>query len=458
MTFKVAILQQRAQHRAYQSNTDTIIAQMAAAGRNGADILLLPEAFITGYELPIRYEEALDVQNPYIDRLCAAARQYHIGVVATALTKGHLRPRNTAYVINRDGEILLKYDKVHTCDFADESCLECGDGYYVCDFHGIQLGIMICYDREYPESARVLMMKGAEIILLPNDCTSMKPRLECLSTRAYENLVGIAMANPNGPDAGASCAFDPRCWDDAGCIDNTLLVADELTEGLFYADFDIDGIRDFRSREMMGNTFRKVHAYGPLLDGEIKPPFIRSRGRWNTSFPDREYLARIAQTEALRHYHGFVMQTPSTLQEMIAPFPGWTLEEADGLWCAAFVYHCVKKAGFELPVRPKECEASNLAGCLAWEQWALADPRITYIKRSDASFWPLRGDIVLYDGVFEGKEHDHMGIVLAAAADTLTVAEGNVNNVSLILERPRDEHLRALIRIPDGLRYAEGRG
>ncbi len=70
--------------------------------------------------------------------------------------------------------------------------------FLVCDFDGIKIGIMICYDREYPESARVLMLQGAEIILVPNDCGSMKPRLCALSTRAYENMVGVAMANPNG--------------------------------------------------------------------------------------------------------------------------------------------------------------------------------------------------------------------------------------------------------------------
>ena len=121
MIFKTAILQQRAKYRAYDYNTQTIIDQMAAAGRNGADILLLPEAYITDYEPPISYEEALDEKNPYIDRICHAAREYHIGVIATAFTKGHLKPRNTAWVINKEGKILLKYDKVHTCDFADES-------------------------------------------------------------------------------------------------------------------------------------------------------------------------------------------------------------------------------------------------------------------------------------------------------------------------------------------------
>ena len=71
----------------------------------------------------------------------------------------------------------MKYSKVHTCDFADERDVESGKEFKVCDFEGIQLGIMICYDREYPESARILMLKGAEVILVPNDCGSMQARI-----------------------------------------------------------------------------------------------------------------------------------------------------------------------------------------------------------------------------------------------------------------------------------------
>ena len=63
-------------------------------------------------------------------------------------------------------------------------------------------------------------------------------------------------------------------------MDNTILEADELSEGLFYAGFDMDFIRDYRSREMMGNTFRKVKAYRELLDESISEPFIRM-GRAN---------------------------------------------------------------------------------------------------------------------------------------------------------------------------------
>lgn len=276
MKFKVAVLQMKSLNRKYQENVDSVIHRMEEASENGADILLLPEAFLSGYELPRSNEEAFADSNPYFEQIRIAAAELHIGVVATAITKGKKKPQNSAYIIDKNGNTLMKYSKVHTCDFADEACLESGDSFQVCDFCGIRLGIMICYDREYPESARMLMLKGAEIILVPNDCGGMKPRLCALSTRAYENMVGIAMANPNGENAGNSCAFSPICWDKNGnCVDNVLLMADDVTAGLFYAEFDMDAIRFWRENEMMGNTFRKVKAYDLLLNETIEHPFIR---------------------------------------------------------------------------------------------------------------------------------------------------------------------------------------
>lgn len=270
------MLQKRAVKAQIDENVATIVSAMQEAAENGADIVLLPECFITGYDLPMSFEKSIVDDDESIKTICQVAAQYKIGVVLTSFTKGKKQPQNTAFVISKSGEILMKYSKVHTCDFADEKDVEAGTEFKVCDFHGINLGIMICYDREYPESARVLMLKGAEIILVPNDCGSMAPRLKALSTRAYENMVGIAMANPNGKNAGKTCAYSPICWDRQGeCVDNTLLEADELSEGLFCADFDMDAIRDYRSREMMGNTFRKVKAYDVLLDGRISEPYLR---------------------------------------------------------------------------------------------------------------------------------------------------------------------------------------
>lgn len=297
--FRIAVVQKHRDPYDRDKNTQLGIACMQEAKSMGADLVLFPECWITGYEFPefddyIPIEEiektdafhqwaasAMEDDDTHLLAFRQAAREMKIGVVITGYTKGSSRPRNTAFLIGRSGEILLKYSKVHTCDFSKERMLESGDEFLVADFEGVKLGIMICYDREYPESARVLMMKGAEIILVPNDCSEMFHRLNTLSTRAYENMTGIVMANPPGGRMGCSCAFSPIVWDENGDRDNRILVAGAKEEGVFLAKFDMPALRTYREHEMMGNTFRKVKAYGELMKEEIRPPFIRMHQKKN---------------------------------------------------------------------------------------------------------------------------------------------------------------------------------
>ena len=166
----------------------------------------------------------------------------------------------------------------------------------------------------------------------------------------------------------------------------------------------------------------------------------------------RKALAKVAEEKALLPFHGYIEGKESNLEPLIRFFPGWTLQEADGVWCAAFVYYCCREAGFDLPIRPDECRSCHLAGCIAWEEWAIGDDRIGYHKGTD-TFVPETGDIVLYDRVFNNQEHDHIGIVLRNPGNTIIVAEGNKDNISQVVERPIDGHIRAFIRIPDGYRY-----
>ena len=166
----------------------------------------------------------------------------------------------------------------------------------------------------------------------------------------------------------------------------------------------------------------------------------------------REKLAAVAAEKAQKPFHGYVKDQPSNLEPIIRFFPKWTLKEANGLWCAAFVYYCCVEAGFDIPYRPKECVTCNLAGCIAWEEFAIGDQQIAYHKGTEA-FVPEAGDIVLYDRVFNNQEHDHIGIVLRKQARSILAAEGNIRNVSGIIERPIDEHIRAYIRLMDGYLY-----
>ena len=185
---------------------------------------------------------------------------------------------------------------------------------------------------------------------------------------------------------------------------------------------------------------------------DLHCPSGREGGGMRTDEATRKRLAEVAKAAAQIPFHGFGEGTESNLEPIVQLFPGWTLREADGLWCAAFVYYCCREAGFEIPIRPDECGTCRLGGCIAWEEFALGDTRIGYHKGGEG-FLPEEGDIVLYDRVFENREHDHIGIVLEKRADTILAAEGNLDNRSGLIERPVDEHIRAYIRIPDGYRY-----
>lgn len=167
---------------------------------------------------------------------------------------------------------------------------------------------------------------------------------------------------------------------------------------------------------------------------------------------DRNKLAAIARAEAQKPYNGIISDSAPNIYNIVALFPNWSVDEADGLWCAAFVYYCVILSGFNIPARPKEASCS-LAGCVAWEEWAQTDNRIEYHTAGDTDFQPAAGDIVLFDRVFDNTTHDHIGIVLENHDSYIITAEGNVGNVSGILRREKNRHIRAYIRIPDDFSY-----
>lgn len=279
---KVALIQYDAIMPDIEQNTITAIKLIRQASKNGADLVLFPECFLTAYEVPAICEKLLPIQEiedcpefiewcenaltedeEHFIQIANLAAELNIGVVITGFSKGRQYPQNTAWIINRDGKVILKYSKVHTCDFSWERYVESGDAFPVCQFDGITMGCMICYDREYPESARELMLNGAELIMHPNCCGGMAPRLKELSVRAMENMVGIAMANPPAQGMGNSCAFSPVVWAKEG-MDNTIFVGKELEEAIYYVEFDMDEIREYREKEDLGK-YRKTRAYKKLV-------------------------------------------------------------------------------------------------------------------------------------------------------------------------------------------------
>lgn len=254
----------------------------------GADIALFPEMWSVGYNIPENTDElkesAVSVESEFVNSFAKLAKELNMAIGITILEKYEPLPRNTLCLFDRFGVNVLTYAKVHTCDFGDECRLTPGDDFYVTDLNtaqgNVKIGAMICYDREFPESARILMLKGSEIILVPNACPMEINRLSQLRARAYENMVGIATINyPKGkPDCnGHSSAFDGIAYslNGSGSRDTLIIEAGER-EGIYIADFPVDEIREYRSCEVHGNSYRHPQKYGLLVSEKIEEPFIRS--------------------------------------------------------------------------------------------------------------------------------------------------------------------------------------
>jgi len=222
---------------------------------------------------------AITRDHPFVLHFQQLAVELEMAIAITYLEAWDEYPRNTMSLIDRHGEIVLTYAKVHTCDFsAHEASLTPGKGFDVATLAtaqgAVEVGAMICYDREFPESARILMLTGAEIILNPNACDMNAHRLTQLRARAYENMTGIAMANVAGPAFGHSTAYDGACYTENGYRDSLVIEAGEA-EGVYPAYFDLDAMRDYRLRETWGNAFRRPDRYAILASEEVRDPFIR---------------------------------------------------------------------------------------------------------------------------------------------------------------------------------------
>jgi predicted amidohydrolase len=257
----------------------------------GADIALFPEMWSVGYNIPEDIDKlhsnALYADSAFVSSFGNLAKELNMAIGITFLEKYDPLPRNTFCLFDRFGNKILTYAKVHTCDFDDECRLTPGDDFYVADLDteegNIKIGAMICYDREFPESARILMLKGAEIILVPNACPMEINRISQLRARAYENMVGIATVNyPTGkPDCnGHSTAFDGIAYKptEPGSRDTLIIEAGEV-EGIYIADFPVDEIREYRNHEVHGNAYRHPLKYKLLIDESIEEPFIRKNYR-----------------------------------------------------------------------------------------------------------------------------------------------------------------------------------
>lgn len=286
MTLNVALLQLTANGPDQEANLAKGLDACRRAKAMGADLALFPEIWSIGYSLEdAGPEQAIGPDSPFLQAFQALAKELELAVAVTYLERWGGSPRNSVSLIDCHGEISLTYAKVHTCDFGLEGRLTPGDGFPVCTLATsageVQVGCMICYDREFPESARALMLGGAELILVPNACTLDQNRLAQFQTRAFENMVAVAMANYAAPqENGHSIAFDgiAYAYNDAPGRDMKVVEAGEA-EGIYLAPIDLGALRAYREREAWGNAYRKPRTYTSLVEAGVRAPFVRPDAR-----------------------------------------------------------------------------------------------------------------------------------------------------------------------------------
>ncbi len=288
---KIALLQ-IAPTGSLAGNLEKGTAACRRAKELGADIALFPEMWSNGYRIYGRpaeewKAEAISAESEFVRAFGRLAGELDMAVGVTLLEAWEGGPRNTLLLFDRFGERKLTYAKVHTCDFDVERNLTPGEDFYVTDLDTargpVRVGAMICYDREFPESARLLMLKGAELILTPNACPMELNRLSQLRARAFENMLAVATCNyPDSvPDCnGGSSVFDGVAYlpELAGSRDTCLLQAGG-EEGVYLAGLDLDMLRAYRGREVHGNAYRRPKKYALLTDTRIYEPFIRANRR-----------------------------------------------------------------------------------------------------------------------------------------------------------------------------------
>lgn len=140
------------------------------SGKRSSDISCLPEYFnVFGLSLDDSRTKAISQQELILKQIIKINRKFRMYTVLSVMEKRGKEFYNTGLIIDREGVIIGRYDKTHlTPKEKEESGITPGDTYPVFHLDFGRVGIMICYDIYFPETARILTLNGAEIIFFPS--------------------------------------------------------------------------------------------------------------------------------------------------------------------------------------------------------------------------------------------------------------------------------------------------
>lgn len=212
-TMKIAVFQETADPGRIEHNLGLIDAAAAAAADHDAALLLTPELFAVGYAPQrVRAEVSDDDVAAAHRQLEEIARRHRIALVYSLPGEGDPAQRGiTATLVDATGTRRAHYQKVHLFGPDEKAAFVAGDAPPpVVELGGLQVGLAVCYDIEFPEMARAAATAGAELLLVPTALAGDAPEIPqvLIPARALENRMTVAYANHAGTKDGLE--FDGR--------------------------------------------------------------------------------------------------------------------------------------------------------------------------------------------------------------------------------------------------------
>lgn len=254
-----------------QENINKAEKMVSEAADNGANIILLPELFERQYFCQEKrydyYDYALPLEkNPAVNRFKEVAKELGVVIPVSFYERDIDRLFNTVAMIDADGSVLGIYRKTHIPDdhfYQEKFYFTPGDtGFKVFDTRFGCIGVGICWDQWFPETARCMAVQGAEMLLYPTAIGS-EPILDVDSSghwrrvmqgHAAANLMPVVAANRIGVETVEPCkenAGQSSSLDFYGCsfiADATgdIIASAKQEETILYGEFDLDVLKEER--------------------------------------------------------------------------------------------------------------------------------------------------------------------------------------------------------------------
>lgn len=244
---RIAVAQTRGEPGNADANLALLEDRAAAARDAGADLLVLPELFLSGYNTgaaTARLAEPFD--GPSVARATDIARAAGTALLFGFAEQAGSAVYNSAILIDQTGAILGSYRKAHLYGQEKERFSPGSGMPLTASIGGLCCGVLICYDVEFPEAVRDLALRGCQAVLVPTALPAGMPEIPDLlvRARAYENQLFIAYADRCGAEDGF--AYEGR-----SCIvgpDGVVLAGAGAEEAFLVADLDPAAVHRARLR------------------------------------------------------------------------------------------------------------------------------------------------------------------------------------------------------------------